>query len=121
MALFRRGLPRRAVVGAFVGFLYGSLILLLPAPLHVRLSGVGWGLLSISLLFARPFSYYAWVSWALLWVAWKGVEIFRGLVGAAGVVDVIVPLLALALVSSSGYLEAIRTTDATDKPDEGQG
>ena len=111
MALFRRGLPRRAVAGAFVGFVYGSLLLILPAELAVRLSGVGWGLLSISLLFARPISYYTWVAWSLLWVAWKGVEVFRGITGVAGVVDILVPLVALALVSSSGYLEAIRAAE----------
>lgn len=111
MALFRRALPRRAVAGAFVGFLYGALILMLPAPLGIRLAGVGWGLLSTSLLFARPLSYYTWVVWALLWIAWKGVDAFRGVGGAAAWIDVIVPLVALALVSSSGYLEAIRPPD----------
>lgn len=111
MVLFRRGLPRRAVVGAFIGFLYGAAIFALPAPMDIRLSGVGWGLLSISLLFARSISYYAWVAWALLWVAWKGVEAFRGVSGTTGWIDVVIPLVALALVSSSGYLEALQPAE----------
>lgn len=114
MPLFRRGLPRRAVAGAFVGFLYGALLFTLPAAFGIRLAGVGWGLLSVSLLFARTMAYYTWVVWALLWIAWKGLEAFRGVGGKAAWVDVVVPLVALALVSSSGYLEALRPEDAPD-------
>lgn len=111
MALFKRGLPRRAVAGAFVGFLYGLLVMptgFATGSNAVVMAGVGWALLSVALLFGRPFSYYVFLAWALLWIAWKGVLAFRGQGGhPLGVaLDIIVPLLALALLSSSGYLES---------------
>lgn len=112
MALFRRGLPRRAVAGALVGFLYGLLVMPTAGGLTspVFLAGAGWALLSLSLLFGRPMSYYTFVGWAVLWIAWKGVLAFRGAGGPLfGVVlDIVVPLLAVALVSGSGYLEFVR-------------
>lgn len=112
MALFRRGLPKRAVAGAFLGFLYG--IIIMPQPGSVALlAGAGWILLSVGLLFGRPVSYYVFVTWALLWVAWKGVLAFRTFQADAPVLgivlDILVPLLAVALVSASGYVEAVRS------------
>jgi len=113
MPLFRRGLPRRAVAGAFVGFLYGILVMptgLATGATAVVAAGAGWALLSLALLFGRPFAYYTFLVWALLWIAWKGVLAFRE-PGLGVILDVIVPLLALALLSSSGYLEALRAQD----------
>ena len=110
MPLFRRGLPRRAVAGALVGFLYGLLVMptgFATGSTTTTLAGAGWALLSISLLFGRPFSYYTFLVWALLWIAWKGVLAFRA-PGIGILLDVVVPLLALALVSSSAYVETAR-------------
>lgn len=105
MALFRRGIPRRALVAAFVGFVYGGLVMPTGGT-QTFLAGVGWVILSISLLFARPVSYYTFVAWGILWIAWKGVSIFRGdLDPLLGALDVIVPLVSVGLLSSSGYLE----------------
>lgn len=106
MALFSRSLPRRAVLGALVGFLY-SLIILLRGEL---LPALGWFLLSIALLFARPISYYGYLTWAILWLVWRGVAAFQGkfVSVALAVVDVVVPLLSVALLSSSGYLESLQ-------------
>ena len=111
MALFRKRLPRRAAVAAFIGFVYSVLLLgselaqgLTPAP------AIAWFALSIALLFGHAIAYYGFVAWGLLWVAWRGVLAFRGeagpLLGAA--LDVVVPLVAVGLLSSSGYLAAIR-------------
>lgn len=106
MVLFKQGIPRRASIGAFLGFLY-SILMLTRGEL---LTALGWFLLSISLLFARPFAYYAYVTWALLWLVWRGVLAFQGQVPSVvwAVVDVLVPLLSIGLVSSSGYLEWTR-------------
>lgn len=108
MALFQRGIPRRATLGAFLGFVYS--VLLLTRGEGLGLAAVGWFLLAIGLLFARPVSYYGYVTWALLWLVWRGVIAFRGEVPSLlwAVVDVAVPLLSIALVSSSGYLEMAR-------------
>ena len=106
MALFRQGLPRRATLGAFLGFLY-SILILMRGDLGAAL---GWFLLSISLLFAKPFAYYAFLLWGILWLAWRALLVFQGGAGpiAWAVVDVLLPLLSLAAVSSSGYLEFVR-------------
>lgn len=111
MPLFRRGLPRRAAIAAFIGFVYSVLLLgselaqgLSPAP------AIAWFALSIALLFGHAVAYYGFVAWGLLWVAWRGVLAFQGkagpLFGAA--LDVVVPLVAVALLSSSGYLLVVR-------------
>lgn len=110
MALFRRGLPKRAVAGAFVGFLYGILVMPTSGEGWSAVAiGAGWVILSVSLLFGRPLSYYVFLTWAILWIAWKGVLLWRDQLGFAGVLDVIVPLVAVALLSSSGYLEMTRS------------
>jgi hypothetical protein len=115
MALFRRGIPRRALVGAFLGFLYGCLIMPTGGT-QTFLAGVGWIILSISLLFSRPISYYVFVAWGILWVAWKGVAEYNllrdGEAWWVGIFDVLVPLACVALLSSSGYLDSAREHDA---------
>jgi hypothetical protein len=110
MALFRRGLPKRAVVAAFLGFVYGALLMPIGGTLQSFLMGAGWVLLSVSLLFGRTLSYYSYVIWALLWMAWRGVLVFQGKAGnvLGAVFDVLVPLVSVALLSSSGYVEAVR-------------
>jgi len=106
MALFRQGLPRKATLGAFVGFVY-SVIVLIRGDFGAAL---GWFLLSISLLFAKPIAYYGFLTWAILWLAWRALLTFRGEAGPVlfAVLDVSAPLLAIALVSSAGYLEFVR-------------
>lgn len=105
MTLFRYAIPRRALAGAFLGFLY-SVLVLLRGDL---LTASGWLLLAIGLLFAKPIAYYGYVTWAILWMAWRGVLVFRQQVPMVwGVVDVLVPLLSVALVSSSGYLDVTK-------------
>jgi hypothetical protein len=109
MALFRRGIPRRAALGAFAGFLF-SLYLLFSGALATAL---GWFLLSVSLLFGRAFSYYVYMVWAILWVAWRGVLTFRHEIPLwAGAIEVLVPLVSIGLLSSSGYVEAVSEPEA---------
>ena len=104
MALFSRAIPRRAAIGAFVGFLF-SLYVLLSGEL---LTAAGWFLLSVSLLFARAISYYVFLVWAVLWVAWRGTIAFRREIPLwQGAIEVLVPLVAIGLLSSSGYIEAL--------------
>lgn len=117
MALFRRGIPRRAFAAAALGFLYG--VLVMPtggAPMFA--AGAGWAILALSLLFARPISYYAYVTWALLWMAWRGVLAFQGQGGPpiAAIVDVGVPLVSIVLLSASGYLEHARAEPEPEPP-----
>lgn len=109
MALFRRGIPRPALIAAFIGFVYGGLIMPTGGTREF-LEGVGWVILSISLLFGRTISYYTYVTWGILWVVWKGVLLFRGEIAPwyLGIVDVIIPGVSLALISSSGYLDMVR-------------
>lgn len=111
MPLFRRGLPKRAVAAAFLGFLYG--VLYMPTGgggMQPFLTGACWVLLSVALLFGRSFSYYSYVTWALLWMVWRGVLAFQGKVGNpfGAIFDVLLPLVSVALLSSSGYIETIR-------------
>lgn len=113
MALFRRGLPKRAVAGAFIGFLFG--VLYMPTGgLQEFLIGAVWVLFSVSLLFGRAFAYYTYVAWALLWMAWRGVAAIQGKAAQplAAVIEVIIPLVSLALLSSSGYVELVREPPA---------
>jgi hypothetical protein len=112
MALFRKGLPKRAVAGAFIGFLFG--VLYMPTGgTREFLIGAGWVVLAVSLLFGRPISYYTYVAWSLLWMAWRGVAAFRGQTPnvIAAVIEVLIPLASIALLSGSGYLEAVRPAD----------
>jgi hypothetical protein len=110
MALFSRAIPRRAAMGAFAGFLF-SLYVLLTGALF---TAAGWFLLAVSLLFARAFSYYVYLTWAILWVAWRGVLTFRGeLPWWIGAIEVLAPLVSIGLLSSSGYVEAV-TEDEGD-------
>lgn len=109
MALFRQGLPKRAVAGAFVGFLFGALYMPTGGTREFVIGAV-WIVLAVSLLFGRAFSYYTYVAWALLWMAWRAVAAFRGEASNvfAAVIEVVVPLVSVALLSSSGYVEAVR-------------
>lgn len=112
--LFRRAIPRRAMWGAIIGFAYGALLLFIP-DVRMKLAALGWGGLSVALLFARPFAYYTYITWALLWMAWKAVEAFQGRAGpvAGAALDVIIPLASVALLSSSGYLESAKGSSDT--------
>lgn len=117
MALFRRGLPRRAVVAAFIGFVYS--VLLLVSELAQGLSplpAVAWFALSIALLFSHAIAYYGFLTWAILWIAWRGVKTFRGEAGPVlgAIFDVLVPLAAVVLLSSSAYLEFVRASREAD-------
>lgn len=107
--MFSRPIPRRAMWGALVGFVYAVLLVFIP-DVRMKLAAVGWAVLAIALLFARPFAYYTYIAWALVWMAWKAVQAFQGEGGpvAAAALDVLVPLASIALLSSSGYLEAVR-------------
>lgn len=109
MALFRRDIPRRALIAAFIGFVYGGLVMFVPGTQSLLVGGA-WVVLSVSLLFGRSISYYTYVTWAIIWVVWKGVSIYRGDITPwyIGLVDVIVPGVSAALISSSGYLEMAR-------------
>lgn len=108
MALFRQGLPRRAVVGAFVGFLFG-LVYMPTGGTREFVIGAVWVVLAVSLLFGRPLAYYTYVTWALLWMAWRGVLAFQGrMQPLAGVIEVVVPLVSIVLLSASGYVEQVR-------------
>jgi hypothetical protein len=64
--------------------------------------GVGWFLLSISLLFLVPLAYHAFTIFGLLWAVYEGVTVARGNLPA--IFDVGVALGAVALVMTSGYL-----------------
>ncbi|HUR69837.1 MAG TPA: hypothetical protein VM370_11385 [Candidatus Thermoplasmatota archaeon] len=115
--LFRQAIPRRALYGAIVGFVYSLLILPTGTFLGVLyVPAIGWFLLSIALLFARPFAYYTYVTWALLWLVWRGVLAFRGEAGPifAAMLDVAFPLASIGLLSSSGYLEAVAPPEADE-------
>lgn len=107
---FRRQLPRRALVAAALGALYG--LLLLPAPstlVGVSAVGVAWFALSLSLLFLRPLAYHTFTAWTILWVVWKGFENVRAFQGVLPVVlDIGMPAAAFALLLTSGYLQAAR-------------
>lgn len=111
MPLFRRGLPKRAVAGAFIGFVFG--VLYMPTGgTREFLIGAVWVLFSIALLFGRSFAYYTYVGWALLWMAWRGVAAFQGKVHpVAGIIEVVIPLVSIALLSSSGYVETVRPAE----------
>lgn len=112
MPLFRRSIPRRALVAAVVGFVYGGL-LLPTGGLPMALAGLGWGLLAVSLLFAHSFAYYSYLTWALVWMCWRAVLAFQGKAGhpVGAAMDVLVPLLSIGLLSASGYLEIIAARD----------
>ena len=124
MALFRHAIPRRALVGAVVGAVYGFLLLVaIPLdgfPLLPLGLAVGWFLLSIGLLFLQPLSFTAFTSYALLWIVWRGILYVRA--GTTPFLqffadDVLLPLLALILVGTSGYLahaHAAREADSAD-------
>ena len=110
MALFRQGLPRRAVAGAFIGFLFG-LAYMPTGGAREFVIGAVWAVLAVSLLFGRPISYYTHIAWGLLWMAWRAVLAFQGgMHPIAGAIEVLVPLVSIALLSASGYLEAVRPT-----------
>lgn len=114
MALFPRGVPRRATLGALVGTVYACLLLLaMPMdsfPLVPLALATGWFLLSVGLLFLQPMSFTAFTAYAILWIVWRAVVYARN-VATVGfleffVNDALLPLLALVLVGSSGYMAA---------------
>ena len=107
--LGRPPVPRRALVAAALGALYG--ILILPAPetvLGITLTGVAWFVLSLSLLFVLPLAYHAYTFWAILWVVYRGIAHFRAGDGNLLLLalDVAMPIASLALLMTSGYLQA---------------
>ena len=110
----RRPVPRRALLAATLGALYGLLIL--PAPdtvLGIYLPGVAWFVLAASLLFVIPIAYHVYTFWAILWIVYRGVSFFRsGSASYAGVaVDVLLPLASLALLFTSRYMDAARPSE----------
>jgi hypothetical protein len=108
--MLRRSLPRRALLAATLGALYGLLILPAPASiLGVTLYGVVWFLLSASLLFLHPIAYHAFVFWGILWVVWRGIRHAQASAGALTMIlDLVLPLASLALLMMSGYLPAAK-------------
>lgn len=117
-ALFRRPIPRRAFVAAALGALYSFLLLPTPGPvavLGVNLGGVAWFLLAMGLLFLRPFAYYSYVTWGLLWAVWKSVLAWQAGPGwYAHLPDVALPAVSVILLSSSGYVEAAHAARGED-------
>jgi hypothetical protein len=107
VALFRRAIPRRALLAAVLGVLYAFLIL--PAPettLGVSLLGVAWFILSLSLLFAVPLAYHIYTTWGLVWIVWRVVAYFREPVAPLfAVTDLILPVASVVLLMTSNYLE----------------
>lgn len=115
--MFRRPIPKRALVAAILGALYSFLLIPIPgayAYFGVNLAGVAWLLLSIGLLFLQPLSYYAYVTWALLWIVWKGVLAWQARSWLYAL-DVVLPLVSLALLTASGYLDAAHEAKAQDE------
>lgn len=115
----RPRIPRQALLAATVGAFYS--ILLLPLPVYpvlgVSLAGVAWFLLSVSLLYVRTFSYYAYTTWALLWVVWKSVEAYRTR-DWRYFLDVLLPTVSVVLLVASTYLAVARGQDAAQDDDE---
>jgi len=101
-----------------VGALYSFFLLPIPAErlsfLGVNLAGVAWLLLAVSLLFLRSFSYYAYVTWALLWIVWKSVLAWTER-DWIHVLDVVIPAASVLLLSASGYLDAAHEAKAEDE------
>lgn len=111
MAIFRRPIPRRAFFAAALGALYALLILPPLTPRSAIMAGT-WLLLAIGLLFARPLAYHAYSFWGILWVAYRSVMWFRERTNPAFfLLDLAVPLVSLALLMTSGYLESLRPQD----------
>lgn len=111
MPLFHHNLPRRAVAGAFIGFLFG-LAYMPTGGTREFVIGAVWAVLSVSLLFGRPVAYYTYLAWALLWMAWRAVLAFQGQAHPiAGAIEVIVPLVSVALLSASGYVDTVRDAE----------
>jgi hypothetical protein len=113
----RQPIPRRALLAATLGALYGLLIL--PAPesiLGVTLYGVVWFVLSASLLFLHPIAYHVFVFWGILWTVYRVIEnasagSFAPSAGASflgAMLDVALPALSFVLLWRSGYLTAAK-------------
>lgn len=117
MAFGRPALGRRALLAATLGAVYG--LLLLPAPstvIGVSVFGVAWFLLSIGLLFLTTLAYHAFTLYCLLWIVWKGINYYRMPGPAIGIVlDIGLPLAAVALLMSSGYLARARAYEASQR------
>lgn len=115
--LFRRPIPKRALVAAILGAVYSFLLIPIPGAytfFGVNLAGVAWLLLSIGLLFLQPLSYYAYVTWGLLWVVWKGVVAWQARSWIFAL-DVILPAVSVLLLTASGYLDAAHEAKAEDE------
>ena len=106
-----RRVPRRALLAATLGALYG--VLILPAPgtlLGVALPGVSWFILAASLLFLHPLAYHTYSFWGLVWIVWRGVGYARAPSGPlwALALDLALPVASVALLITSRYLAAAR-------------
>jgi hypothetical protein len=105
----RPPIPRRALLAATLGAVYGTLILFSAGDdTTVILVATAWFLLSISLLFTTPLAYHAFTTWAILWLVWKVVLYARGGTGRTLVElaldDLSFPVACLALLMTSRYL-----------------
>src|SRR5205823_6641259 len=99
----RPPVPRRALLAATIGALYGLLILPAPATvIGVTWQGISWFLLSVGLLFVIPLAYHAYTFWAILWPVYRGVQFFRS---GGDITD-----LALALIASLSSLTLLFTS-----------
>jgi len=104
-------------VGAALGALYSLLILPTGSNvLGISLPGVAWFLLSVSLLFLLPLAYHAFTLFGLAWGVYNAILLFRGGFNVLGLLlDVLLPLGAVALVMTSGYLaEAYAVREAEE-------
>lgn len=116
-------LPRRALLGALLGFLYAITILpnwflgvdaSVAATLGFAVSvfGVVWLLLAFGLLLLRPLFYHIYCAWAILWVVYRGMNLYPA--PLALVSDAALPLASLVLLMTSGYLPAAEAQRAVD-------
>lgn len=109
MARLRRPLPRRALLAAALGALYGLTIL--PAPqtvIGVTLPGVTWFVLSLCLLFVLPIAFHVYSAWAILWLLYLGITLVPAGALLPFALHLPLPLASLALLMTSGYLELSR-------------
>jgi hypothetical protein len=80
--------------------------------------GVGWFLLSVSLLFLVPLAYHAFTIFGLLWAVYEAVLLFRGGLNPVGLaLDVLLPAAAVVLVMTSGYLAEAQAARGQDEAD----
>lgn len=100
-------LPRRALIAATLGALYGLLILPAPATvLGISWPGVAWFVLAAGLLFLHPVSYHGYSFWAILWVVYLGIVHARAGTFIPLALHAPLPAASLYLLMTSGYREA---------------